>query len=206
MLHIVYFSIMLSVFCMQNCGAGVAPSVPGVNFHNAQGPSRMQTRGQTRGQSPQLLTRNEAERLEALVLVHGTNAWKKVASELGTRDARKCRAYWNVYLRPQDSQQAPWTDAEDKSLCNLVGIYGQNWRDIVKNLPGRPESCVKNRYFKLLRKPFKAIQPPAQAPDPDPDPDPDLGLGLGLGLGQDPGLDMEDGVILYNFSNELRFW
>lgn len=47
----------------------------------------------------------------------------------------------------------PWTRDEDNQILKLVNERGPKWAEIAKELPGRTENAVKNRWNAKLSKP-----------------------------------------------------
>ncbi|MDR1597960.1 MAG: hypothetical protein LBR89_03425 [Holosporales bacterium] len=144
MLHVVYFSIILSVFCVQSCGAsgfGVPP-MPDVNSGNAQRPSR------------QKFSQDEDDQLRELVDMYGTNGpdcWTQIASGMTDRTPRQCKERWNSYLAPQ-CQGVLWPPQDDALLCKLVSLWGYKWDKIAAQFEGRSAENVKNRFRQISRR------------------------------------------------------
>jgi len=45
-----------------------------------------------------------------------------------------------------------WTAEEDSIIINYAKTFGKKWANISKELPGRTESKVKNRFISLFSK------------------------------------------------------
>ena len=98
--------------------------------------------------------------------------WGDVAKELNSqtnssifRSGKLCRERWNNYLNPDLKKyehikhfiiaifsRCEWSSDEDGLLMKLVLNLGKKWSELSKQLPGRNENAVKNRFFSLLRK------------------------------------------------------
>ena len=48
--------------------------------------------------------------------------------------------------------KSPWTEEEDRSLFKLYKTFGSKWSAIAKELEGRSENEVKNRFYSTLRR------------------------------------------------------
>jgi len=98
--------------------------------------------------------------------------WVKVAEEVGTRNAARCRERWEYQLNPEINK-SEFTSEEDAYLLALP--QPGDWKNVVKKLPGpggRTDMAVKNRYNVL-----KARKPPATP----------MSLKNGVGRGVAPG-------------------
>lgn len=95
-------------------------------------------------------TKEEDERLIELIKLHGLN-WALISERMGkSRSGKQIRdRYWNN-LNPTITR-GKWTDEEDSKLFELFKIHGRKWCDISKNLPGRTESMVKNRFHSKFK-------------------------------------------------------
>lgn len=45
-----------------------------------------------------------------------------------------------------------FNSSEDQKIISLLVKIGQNWKEIAKNLPGRTEAMIKNRYYSHIKK------------------------------------------------------
>ena len=55
------------------------------------------------------------------------------------------------YLRPSIKKD-DFQFAEDLEICKFVLAHGKHWRKMEEVLPGRPEGCIKGRYYGKLQK------------------------------------------------------
>ncbi|KAJ1457011.1 Homeodomain-like protein [Pelagophyceae sp. CCMP2097] len=89
----------------------------------------------------------EDEQLRSVVLA-GPIKWSAVAELIGTRNAKQCRERWHYQLNP-DIKKGRWTADEDALISNLpLG----DWARVAKELPGRTDMAIKNRYHTLTRR------------------------------------------------------
>lgn len=50
-----------------------------------------------------------------------------------------------------------WTLMETELLFSLFAVNGSKWTKISKQIPGKSENCVKNRFYGLLRKALRKM-------------------------------------------------
>lgn len=55
------------------------------------------------------------------------------------------------YLRPSIKKD-DFHFEEDLKICKYVLEHGKHWRKMEEILPGRPEGCIKGRYYGKLQK------------------------------------------------------
>jgi hypothetical protein len=97
-----------------------------------------------------LFTAADDARLRALVALHGTGAWGKIAQEMQDRNRRRCSERWSLYLAP-DLTFSPWSCDEDSRLLAMVAEHGTRWKFLESFFPGRKDNALKNRHKRLLR-------------------------------------------------------
>ena len=85
----------------------------------------------------QYWTKEEDQKLQALVEKFGARNWKRIASYFDNRTDVQCLHRWQKVLNP-DLVKGPWTQEEDEKVVNMVHKYGpKNWSAIASHLPGR---------------------------------------------------------------------
>ena len=89
--------------------------------------------------------------LTRIVAEEGAGHWTKVAAHLPHRMGRQCRERWFNHLAP-DVKKGYWTAEEDRLILNAVREHGTKWSTIQKQLPGRSDNSIKNRYYSAIRK------------------------------------------------------
>jgi len=99
-------------------------------------------------------SREEDEILARVVLQYGASKWTKVASHLPGRMGKQCRERWFNHLAP-DVKKGEWTLEEDRQIMAAVREHGTKWSVIVKQLPGRSDNAIKNRYYSAVRKAYR---------------------------------------------------
>ena len=67
------------------------------------------------------------------------------------RQGKQCRERWINFLSP-DIKRDPWTPKEDLMLLEKQKQIGNQWAQIAKEIPGRTENQVKNRFNSMLKK------------------------------------------------------
>lgn len=72
------------------------------------------------------------------------------------RKGKHCRERWHNHLNPDLNSnkylEGEWSYDEDIKLLNLKQNIGNKWSVIAKELPGRTENGVKNRWNSLIKK------------------------------------------------------
>jgi hypothetical protein len=96
-------------------------------------------------------TPEEDAMLIHLVSRFGTDAWKKIARLMETRNGRQCRERYNNYLNP-NLNQSPWTPEEDQLLLAQFSYHGPKWNTIAKAFRNRSDMSLRNRWHKLDRR------------------------------------------------------
>ena len=66
----------------------------------------------------------------------------------------QCRERWFNHLAPS-VKKGEWTEEEDRLIMAAVKKHGTKWSVIVKDLPGRSDNAIKNRYYSAVRKAFR---------------------------------------------------
>ena len=67
------------------------------------------------------------------------------------KSPKQCRERWFNHLNP-DLQKGNWTLDEDIAILEGQRKYGNSWSKIAKNLSGRNENIVKNRWNTLIKR------------------------------------------------------
>jgi hypothetical protein len=90
----------------------------------------------------------------------GKKDWKKLSEELYIenqsaekifRTPKQCREHWNCYANPL-IKKGPWSSEEDIKLLESVLELNcmKKWSEVAKDIKGRTENAVKNRFSLLL--------------------------------------------------------
>jgi hypothetical protein len=93
----------------------------------------------------------EDARLSLIVATHGPSDWLRVASCMGSRNARQCRERWQNYLNPTLRNDS-WTPEEDRMLQELFGRLGAKWNKIGQSFANRSDMALRNRWQVLARR------------------------------------------------------
>mmetsp|Transcript_5177 Transcript_5177/g.16600 ORF Transcript_5177/g.16600 Transcript_5177/m.16600 type:complete len:408 (-) Transcript_5177:122-1345(-) len=89
--------------------------------------------------------------LRSLVAEQGAKRWSAIAAKLPGRIGKQCRERWHNHLTP-DVKKEKFTAEEDKAIVAAVARHGTRWCQIVKEMPGRSDNAIKNRWNALTRK------------------------------------------------------
>jgi hypothetical protein len=101
----------------------------------------------------------EDQALENLVKIQGKRAWAGICREINklfhsSREVRKgkqCRERYFNHINPS-LKKGQWLPEEDQFILEMQTSNGNKWSEIAKNLPGRNENQVKNRWKSLLNR------------------------------------------------------
>jgi len=77
--------------------------------------------------------------------------WSAVANQVEGRLGKQVRERWYNHLDPM-LNKGPWTPEEDALLLQLQAAMGNRWCEIAKNISGRSENAVKNRWNSAQRR------------------------------------------------------
>eukprot|EP00301_Raphidiophrys_heterophryoidea_P027688 c9777_g1_i1.p1 GENE.c9777_g1_i1~~c9777_g1_i1.p1 ORF type:complete len:358 (-),score=58.43 c9777_g1_i1:304-1377(-) len=89
--------------------------------------------------------------LMKMVSLHGPKRWSLISQSLEGRVGKQCRERWHNHLNP-DVRKDAWAPEEDALIFDLVDALGTKWASISKQLPGRTDNSIKNRYYCSLKK------------------------------------------------------
>lgn len=95
-------------------------------------------------------TFDEDKKLFELVEKYGTN-WGFIAKIIEGRTGKQVRERFLNKLDPKILREK-FTEEEDNIIIEGYLEYGSKWKVIAKNLKGRPENMVKNRFYSHIRK------------------------------------------------------
>jgi myb proto-oncogene protein len=95
--------------------------------------------------------------LKDLIQKRGEKNWHQIADEINRkldkkkRSGKQCRERWINFVNPAIKKDA-WSIPEDILLLETHQIEGNQWATIAKQIQGRTENQVKNRFNAILKK------------------------------------------------------
>jgi hypothetical protein len=81
----------------------------------------------------------------------GCTKWSKCCALIPGRSGKQCRERWMNSLCP-DVKKGNWTAEEDARIFKLYNKHGPHWSVISKQVEGRTENSVKNRFYSTIRR------------------------------------------------------
>jgi hypothetical protein len=99
-------------------------------------------------------TREEDEKLKALVKIYGEGAWSRIAKEMEGRNRKQVRERYVNFLK-KEKVTTEFTPEEDVMILQYVQAEGRKWSAIAEKLTGKTPIMIKNRYYAKLRRTAK---------------------------------------------------
>jgi len=98
--------------------------------------------------SPNKWTKEENQKLGALVAHYGEKKWKRISAEMGgQKTGAQCAQHWKRVLSPE-IRKGHWDENEEDLLLRLVVQYGSCWKKIAKKIPQRTDIQCRYQYLK----------------------------------------------------------
>jgi len=101
-------------------------------------------------------TAEEDNSIVHLVNKYGPN-WVLVSNNMTGRTGKQCRERYYNHLQ-SNIKKGDWTQDEDQIILRLQAKYGNHWVKIMRELPGRTDNAIKNRFHALGRAHAKIIE------------------------------------------------
>ena len=96
-------------------------------------------------------TKAEDDTVRSLVEQYGIKRWSFIAKHLPGRSRIQCRERWYYHLSP-DIKKTEWTEEEDIVIVDLHQKLGNRWALMAKELPGRTNNAIYNRWNYTLKR------------------------------------------------------
>jgi hypothetical protein len=81
----------------------------------------------------------------------GPTKWSQCSTLIPGRSGKQCRERWFNILNPH-VKKGDWKNEEDALIFQMYQNLGPRWTLIAKQLPGRTENSIKNRFYSTVRK------------------------------------------------------
>merc|ERR1711976_33707 len=94
---------------------------------------------------------DEDRKLLDWVKIQGPCKWSQCADIIIGRSGKQCRERWYNTLHPE-VKKGNWTAEEDYIIFVTFAKVGSKWSYMAKQLQGRTENSIKNRFYSTLRR------------------------------------------------------
>ncbi|CAK78880.1 unnamed protein product (macronuclear) [Paramecium tetraurelia] len=126
----------------------VAQAIPGRN--QSQCSQRWKRINPNRIKMRKQWTEEEDRQVLRLIQKFGKN-WKRIENEMTGRSGKQIRERF-INKLDKTINHDPFDEREDEEIYKLYISLGPRWSEISKNLIGRPENSVKNRFYSHIKK------------------------------------------------------
>ncbi|CAD8047196.1 unnamed protein product [Paramecium primaurelia] len=126
----------------------VAQAIPGRN--QSQCSQRWKRINPNRIKIRKPWTEEEDRQVLRLIQKFGKN-WKRIENEMNGRTGKQIRERF-INKLDKAINHDPYDEKEDEDIYQLYISLGPKWSEISKQLKGRPENSVKNRFYSHIKK------------------------------------------------------
>lgn len=92
----------------------------------------------------------DAELMKHINDLGESSKWSQIGRKMSSRTAKQCRERFYNHLKG-DLRKGNWGSEEDAMICRMKYENGGQWAKIARQIPGRSENSIKNRWHLIQR-------------------------------------------------------